>query len=304
MLWWTLLSWIGVACGAASSSTLHREVTQAATVGTIKELRWVNADSNKRNFVVDTSYVVPINTLPEFAAEALDGYEVNPSIQLSMEAIVSGGPVGSVKFRYDNTTFIDNTAPYALCGNKGVDFLPCKGLQQNTDVVFDPNVGPLHTVTAQVFANPNAKGASSPILTTYIGYTFRAEPFGNFVLYNADTDTELDYLDDGTIVNITKTPRVAILLDAWGARFRWWPESARIVYDQTRVVVQNGRPLVFPGHTGATNFLPFAPKRGKHTISATLYRKKHLQSEKNYVGSSVLYSRGLGEKAVAHVTHF
>jgi hypothetical protein len=304
MLWCIPFSFVLSTCQAATASTtstgsgsaLRAAVTttqvhyrQAAatsqTVGTIKELRWVNADSNRRNFVVDTSYIVPINTLPEFAAEALDGYEVNPNIQLAMEAIIatgSGRPVGSVKFTYDNVTLIDNTPPYALCGNTGIDFMPCRGLNQNTDKVYNPNVGPLHIITAQVFASPNAKGAASPILTTYIGYTFRAEPFGNFVLYNADSDTELDYLnDDGTIpvVNVTKTPRVAILLDAWGARFRWWPESARVVYDQgAKIVVLNERPLVFPGRTG-TNFWPLAPKRGPHTISATLYRKKNRQSQ-------------------------
>jgi hypothetical protein len=113
-------------------------------------------------------------------------------------------------------------------------------------------------VTAQVFASANAKGASNAVLTTYIDYTYNAEPYVSFKLYNTDTNTEMDDLD-GAVINISSTPRVAVLLDAWGARFRWWPESARIVYDKNvRVVVENGRPLVFPGHIGA-QFLPFTP---------------------------------------------
>jgi hypothetical protein len=261
------------ASSLSSSLPNHRQAQAAAVVGTIKELRWVNADSNQRDFVVDKSFVVPINTVPEFAAEALDGFEVNPNIQLAMEAIIvpGSGPVGSVKFTFNAETHIENTAPYALCTNQGVDFLPCKGLQMN------PTVGPLHTITAQVFASPNAKGASGPILTTYIGYTTKAEPFGNFVLYNADTDKEIDFLPD-LVVNVTATPRVAVLVDAWGARFRWWPNSARMVYDTTQVVIENNPPLVFPGNNGA-DFLPFAPTVGQHTLSATLHSKKNLTGQ-------------------------
>jgi hypothetical protein len=258
-----------------AASSQNRQVQSAAVVGTIKELRWVNADSNQRDFVVDKSFVVPINTEPEFAADALDGFEVSPTIQLAMEAIVQGGPVGSIKFAFNNETYIENNAPYALCTNKGADFLPCKGLQQNLNVVFDPAVGRLHRVSAQVFASANAKGVAGPILTTYIGYTTKAEPVGSFKLYNADTDKEIDFLE-GSVVNISSTPRIAVLVDAWGARFRWFPQSARIVYDNgARIVVENSVPLVFPGNSGA-DFLPFTPTVGTHTLSATLHSKKNL----------------------------
>jgi hypothetical protein len=133
------------------------------------------------------SFIVPINTDLEFAEEALDGFEVDPNVQLAMEAIVQGGPVGSIKFTFNNETFIENNAPSPIKERT------CTGLNKNLNVVFDPNVGPLHRITAQVFASANAMGASGPILTTYVGYTIKAEPVGTFKLYNADTDQELDF---------------------------------------------------------------------------------------------------------------
>jgi hypothetical protein len=131
------------ATAAATTVSQHRPQAQAsaATVASIKELRWVNADSNQRNFVVDRSFIVPINTLPEFAAEALVD-EVSPTVQLAMEAIVPGGPFGSVKFTFHNETYIDDTPPYALCKNKGADFLPCQCLNQNPNAVLIPMSGP------------------------------------------------------------------------------------------------------------------------------------------------------------------
>jgi hypothetical protein len=65
------------------------------------------------------SFIVPINTDLEFAEKALDGFEINPNVQLAMEAIVQGSPVGSIKFTFNNETFIENNAPYALFTNKG-----------------------------------------------------------------------------------------------------------------------------------------------------------------------------------------
>jgi hypothetical protein len=239
-------------------------------LASIAELRWINADTNRR-IRIDGSAVVPIQTLEEFA-DTIDGYEL-PNAELSMEAMVdtAGGTaaVGSILFTFNGVTYIDNQAPFLVCGNRGTDYFSCPGLRQNGG-----------QVTAQVFSGPNATGTASPqILLTYIRYVYKAEPLGSFRLVNADSDSEIDFLDEATIINITQTPNVAVHIDAWSARFRWGAESARIDYDNgKRIVVENNRPLVFPGNNGP-DYFGFSPSVGRHTISATLHSKKHLTGQ-------------------------
>jgi hypothetical protein len=51
-----------------------------------------------------------------------------------------------------------------------------------------------------------------------------------------------------------------------------------MVYDNTRIVIENSPPLVFLGNNGA-NFLPFTPTHGTHTMSAMLHSKKNLMGQ-------------------------
>jgi hypothetical protein len=156
-------------------------------------------------------------------------------------------------------------------------------------------------VTAQVFASANAKGASNAVLTTYIDYTYNAEPYVSFKLYNTDTNTEMDDLD-GAVINISSTPRVAVLLDAWGARFRWWPESARIVYDKNvRVVVEWSTTGLSWPHWRPVFAL--YPKRGKHSLSACdLVPKEEPDESQHHVEPRILYGRGLERARQDHET--
>jgi hypothetical protein len=254
---------------AAAASTKLRGVPQAsrqlAAVGTIKELLWINADSNQR-ISIDGSPTVPIQTEEEFA-DTIDGYTL-PNAELSIEAIVQGGPVGSVQFTFNGVTVTENSAPYAMCTNKGPDFVPCKGLRSDGG-----------KVTVQVFAAKNAKGASSATVLTYIRYVYPVPPYGSLRLYNADTDTDLGFLDDATIVNVSQTPQVAVVVDAYSRRGQWVASSASFVYDNGAPVVDaTGVLLAFPGHTG-NDLAGFAPSVGSHTLAATLYSKPNLQGQ-------------------------
>jgi hypothetical protein len=258
-----------VARAAAASTKLrsapHASRQAAAAVGYIKELLWINADSNKR-ISIDGSPTVPIQTDEQFA-DTIDGYTL-PNAELSIEAIVEGGPVGSVQFTFNGVKFTENTAPYAMCTNKGPDFLPCKGLRSEGG-----------TVTVKVFAGKGATGASSATVLTYIRYVYRVPPYGSLRLYNADTDTDLGILDDSTVINVSQTPRVAMVVDAWSRRGQWVASSASFVYDNGAPVVDaSGVLLAFPGHNG-NDVTGFAPTVGSHTLAATLYSKANLQGQ-------------------------
>jgi hypothetical protein len=160
---------------------------------------------------------------------------------------------------------------------QGIRLFPCNGLNRSPDG--------LHYITAQVFSGPNATGAASEELYTYLGFLYRESPNGGLMLYNADTDTEMESLRDCTI-NITETPRVAVLVNAFGAHYVWGPQSTRMVLDNRRVVVDNSWPFAFPGDRTTfygpgdytTDYLPFTLKPGPHTLRATLYKKKNLKS--------------------------
>jgi hypothetical protein len=263
----------------------HPQQQQPLLLASITELRWINADTNRR-IRIDGSSVVPLQTLEEFA-DTIDGDALPKNAELSMEAVVdtttgggggaAAGTVGSILFTFNGVTYIDNQAPFLVCGNRGTDYWPCPGLRQDGG-----------RVTAQVFSGPNATGTASPqILLTYIRYYVnKAAPLGSFRLVNADSDDELDFLDNdnATIVNITQTPNVAVFIDAWSARSRWGAESARITYNNNNdngqqqrivVVVENQQPLVFPGNHGP-DYFGFTPSVGRHSISATLHSQKHL----------------------------
>jgi hypothetical protein len=257
---------------------------QPPLLASITELRWINADTNRR-IRIDGSSVVPVQTLEEFA-DTIDGDALPKNAELSMEAVVdttagggaaAAGTVGSILFTFNGVTYIDNQAPFLVCGNHGTDYWPCPGLRQGGG-----------RVTAQVFSGPNATGTASPqILLTYIRYYVnKAAPLGGFRLVNADSDDELDFLDndDASIVNITQTPNVAVYIDAWSARSRWGAESARITYQNNNdngqqqrivVVVETQPPLVFPGNHGP-DYFGFTPSVGRHSILATLHSQKHL----------------------------
>lgn len=139
-------------------SQQRRQEQQAApttVLGTVRELRRLNADSNQRNFVVDCSFVAPVNDNEEFA-DLLDGYEVNPNIGLSMEVITEGpGIIGSVKITFNGIAIVENNAPFALCANSGADFLPCTGLNSGRDD---------QRITAQVYSGKGATGTTGPVL--------------------------------------------------------------------------------------------------------------------------------------------
>jgi hypothetical protein len=253
-----------------AASTKLRGVPQAsrqaaAAVGYVKELLWINADSNQR-ISIDGSPTVPIQTNEEFA-DTIDGYTL-PNAELSIEAIVEGGPVGSVQFTFNGVTITENFAPYAMCTNKGPDFLPCKGLRSEGG-----------TVKVKVFAGKGATGASSATVLTYIRYVYRVEPYGSLRLYNADTDTDLGFLDDSTIVNVTETPQVAVVVDAWSRRGQWIASSASFVYDNEAPVVDGtGVLLAYPSHNG-NDVAGFTPTVGSHTFVANLHSKPNLQGQ-------------------------
>jgi hypothetical protein len=253
---------------------LRRRETQAkAAVGKIKELRWINADTNKR-VVVEGSNIVPVIAASEFAKFNFDGYELPNCKDFSMQALVNStdGPVGSVKFTFrgraetaNTMTYIQNTPPYALCSRKGADYLPCNGLRKDGG-----------TITATVYAGKNATGAASATWSTYIDYLYRGEPYGIFITYNADTEAQLGLGGNGDLfvqtVNRTETPRIAIKVDSYSDQYRWGGASAKIA-------LERHTPLVFPGDNGIDDYKGFEPQPGNHTLVATIFSKKNLKGQ-------------------------
>jgi hypothetical protein len=260
----------------------HRRHAQVSTptVGTIQELRWINANTNERNVVIDGSFIVPMQDDGEFV-DYVDGTTLPPNhAELSMEAIIApnSGPVGSILFTYNGVSYMENNPPFCLCTNKGADVLPCVGLREHGG-----------HVTAQAYSGKSATGVAGPVLSTHVYYLVLEPPGGSFHIYNADTDVQIAQSNgilpyEPLTINVTQTPHIAAVIDAWSGRFRWNVACVKFDYKNgAKIVVESTPPLIFPGNKGKNLLATFAPQPNTpgqpHSLTATLFSKKNMQGQ-------------------------
>jgi hypothetical protein len=133
----------------------------------------------------------------------------------------------------------------------------------------------------QPFAGPNATGDSHWATLTRIYYQAYGNPIATTYLYNADTDVliqgELHRRHLMYPINVTQTPRVAIVVVGTPFQYRWGAASARITYGN-RTVVENHAPLAFPGNAGS-NYFGFTPTIGVSHVHVTLYSRQYLKGQ-------------------------
>lgn len=124
----------------AMEDTPTAELAAAATSAVVR-LVLVNADTDEEIGTLEDGAVLDFSKLP--------------TKNLNVVALTSPEKVGSVRFGLDNkpTFRIENTAPYALAGDRSGDFHP-----------WTPSEG-AHTLTATCYSGPNATGQAGTPLT-------------------------------------------------------------------------------------------------------------------------------------------
>jgi hypothetical protein len=203
-----------------------------------------------------------------------DGATINlrslPTRNLSVRASTSPAVVGSVQFGYDaDPSFrVENTAPYALAGDRDGDYYP-----------WTPTLG-LHTVTATPYSEANAAGIRGITTIRRFHVTDDSGPgVQSFTLVDADTGLPVPGHDPlPSAINLATLPtrRLNIRANTSPAIVG----SVQFGYDgNPSFRVENAAPYALAGNTGAV-YNAWTPTVGSHVVTATPF------TEANAIGSA------------------
>jgi hypothetical protein len=195
-------------------------------------------------------------------------------------------PTSSVVFDYDGKLFrIENGAPFVFNGNSGNDYN-----------AWTPVIG-RHTVVATPFSGKDGSGAKgAPVLVTFVAFlpppvsppvrppnpapvvaaaspTLGSSPIvSQLLLINADTDTPILPLVNGTILTLSALPTRRLNIQA--ITIPYPTGSVRFAYDtSSNYRMESTIPYALGGDSGG-NFNSWTPSTGRHTITAVPYAEK------------------------------
>jgi hypothetical protein len=223
----------------------------------IAGFRWIDPKTNKavkigQSDLVQDGQFVDLGEVPK---------------GLSMEAITEGDPIGSVRFQIDSldrVVFVDNTARYFACGNKGTDLAP--------DVLPCDFVPAPTSITATIYSKPNGTGTVFAERNVIVNFFFLAPPLLSLKLIapgNPDSP-----LTNDMAIRLSPTPMLSIRMDYDGYK-NWNPQSAVFDYDNRTIFrTENSKPFTLLGDRGAVKYNTFTPTVGRHTLVVTAYSRK------------------------------
>jgi hypothetical protein len=195
---------------------------------------------------------------PLASGATIDLFVTGPA--LNIRANTDPATVGSVRFGLDAnpSVLVENTAPYALAGHNGTDYLP-----------WTPALG-AHTLTVTPFSGANATGtAGTPYVITFTVVDSTPPAVASLTLINAATESPLgafDPLVDGATVDL------AVVGSQLNVRANTDPAvvgSVRFGLDgNASFSVRNTAPYALAGYTGG-DYLAWTPSVGDHTITVT-----------------------------------
>lgn len=147
----------------------------SAHAQSVTSLRLINADTDQI-----------LSALGTGSATTYINYATLPTQNLNVEATTTG-TVGSVVFKLDGSVFrIENTAPYALAGNNGTDYLP-----------WTPSLGG-HNLTATAYPQANGQGTAGTTLLSYFIVTDVAPPSNLTAAAVSPRQINLSWTDNAT----------------------------------------------------------------------------------------------------------
>jgi myo-inositol-hexaphosphate 3-phosphohydrolase len=220
--------------------------------------------------LIDADTDAPVPTFDLFA----DGATIDLALvgaALNVRANTDPETVGSVRFGLDGTADVltEDTAPYALGGHAGGDYL-----------AWTPALG-AHTLTATPFDGPGGTGTAGTPLTiafTVVDSSLLPPPppppppaVTSFTLINATTGQPIGSMDPlvgGAVIDL------AVVGNELSIRANTDPPavgSVRFGLDANASYhTADAAPYALNGHTG-TSYVPWTPATGAHTVTATAF---------------------------------
>jgi hypothetical protein len=256
--------WTGLVHGQEHPGLLHdgsrmRHRATQVQVGKITQLRWIDSSTDQPAAVYGRSL------LSDGEIFWIDRDDFNTN--LTLEAMTDGGIVGSVRFAMaPPSTFnrFENTAAWAMCGNKGRDFFPCP---RQTWVTTGSNA-----LVVTPYSGKNGLGTAGEAFSALLVIFEPPAPELSFSLINTDTgQIDESMLTSNIVVSVARTPRINIGLDWTPTSRGWFPNSVQFSYD-------NGTMTRFDDASPFSAFgdQPLTPSIGTHTLKATVFKRPGL----------------------------
>jgi hypothetical protein len=223
------------------------------SVGKIDKLRLIDADWNLPFELRNDGVLFDL----EEGFTSFDPKYLN-TLNWNIEAITSG-TVGSVLFNYEGKITIENNPAWAMCGNINKDFLVCPGLSDDTYI----------EITVAPYSGKNATGVKGPDFSVIIS-TSSPVPLYQPIIYciNADTDQRMFRMRNNVTIDLSKTPNINFEAERISERGAPARTQMKFSYDMgAKTKVDFKAPYAAFGNAGS-DFSPFTPKVGTHTIMA------------------------------------
>ena len=205
----------------------------------------VNADTNE-----------DIQTLAEGDEIALD-----KNTHYNIRYNHDGNP-GSVVFEHNGRIVrTENAAPFALAGDRSGDYL-------SWDAVTPGN----HKVTATAY--PESNGNGTPGITQFVNFTILAEAeTDTFTLVNADTDEDIQMLQDGDVFVKPADMNINIRYNPVSVPYSPVSTASRVVFKHNNNIVrrESHAPYALAGDRNGDYMRWDGATPGDHTVEATLY---------------------------------
>jgi hypothetical protein len=171
--------------------------------------------------------------------------------------------VRSTVFWYNNAKYrTDGVAPYAFCGNDRSNFFSCDKLGCGT-----------HTVTAVPYSGDAGQGEAGKAYTVTFSILCFTLKITGFSLINADKDTKILDLVDGTVVNVKSIPGMTRPSFNIDASYIGAVESVVYWYNGAKSLVEIIKPYAFCGNNRTDFFSCSKLTCGTHTVAATPYAR-------------------------------
>ncbi|MEO0688050.1 MAG: hypothetical protein AAFY76_24080, partial [Cyanobacteria bacterium J06649_11] len=228
-------------------SILITNTSQAQELS-ITEFVLVDADSDQDIQVINDGAVIDIATLP--------------TTNISIIAKTTPDTVGSVVFSYDNRKKLENYIPYALRGDSP------RGNYRKWN--YDLRT---YELTATPYSKKRKKGTVGESKTISFTFTNSIE-VSSFVLVDADSNTELQVVNDGDVIDIAALPTANLSIVA-----KTTPETVGSVYFRygNRKKLENITPYAIAGDKPRGDYNRWNYDLRSYELTATPYSHKKKQ---------------------------
>ena len=235
----------------------------------ITELVLINTDNEQTLATLRSGMTLNLHDLPA---------------NLSVVARTNSNNIGSVVMSLNDSSRVENDAPYSLLSNEGSDY-----------VVWRPEIGQ-HTISATPYAEREGRGAqgnSLSVTITIIDDTpTNDEPaqanwsasITAFNLINADTNQVISQLSNGSVVDMRTLPTRNLNIQAVTSN----SVGSVVMNLNGGVRTENNAPYAIAGDDYG-DYVGWTPAQGAYTLSATPYEFGNAQGNMGNI-STVTFS--------------